>query len=220
MRFLKTTEVTDLDAVKMADQDRVMASPWGGGRSPFASHHGKIGMWLFLASDTLTFSGLLIVYLLVRGSSPTWPNVLSEGIFSLELVTVMTTILIASSASMAMAVDYAKQENLEKMRRFLFLTITGGVVFLGMQVYEWTHFIQAGATLTSNPFGPPMFGGAFFVITGVHGLHILSGVIYLLVLGIKALRGAFRPDQIESAGLYWHFVDLVWVLVFTLFYLV
>ena len=99
-------------------------------------------------------------------------------------------------------------------------TILIGASFLGMQAYEWSHFIHEGARLNSNPWGVPQFSAAFFIITGFHGMHVTTGVTILLIVAIRSALGKYSPQGVENAGLYWHFVDLVWVFVFALFYLV
>jgi cytochrome c oxidase subunit 3 len=131
----------------------------------------------------------------------------------------MTFALISSSAVMAMAVGAARAGNPKLAVRFLVMTIIGGAIFLGCQVYEWAHFIQEGARLTVNPWGVPQFAASFFVITGFHGFHVLSGVTILVVVAVRAAMGKYSADGIENAGLYWHFVDVVWVFVFAFFYL-
>ena len=175
-------------------------------------------MWLFLLSDALTFSGLLGGYGFVRSQSPTWPP--QSEIFNLGLVGLMTFILICSSATMAVAVAAARRHDARATLRFLLATIAGGAIFLGLQAYEWSHFIAEGARLWGNPWGVPLFSASFFVITGFHGFHVLSGVIYLLGQAVKVARRRFSSVGVEVAGLYWHFVDLVWVFIFTFMYLI
>ncbi len=199
------------------EQTRVLASEWGGGRSPFRVHNLKLGMWIFLAADTLTFGGLLTIYGMARLSSTNWPD--PDHVFSLGLVSLMTFILICSSATMAVAVGAAREGQQAKAVRFLLFTILGGLFFLGSQAYEWSHLILEGARLTSNHWGTPLFTACFFIITGFHGFHVTTGVIYLAVVALRAMRGHYSGIGVEVAGLYWHFVDLVWVFIFTLFYL-
>ncbi len=196
----------------------VIESPWGGGVSPFAVNWNKLMMWVFIVSDGLLFAGFLGAYGFARLSSPTWPD--RSKIFHLEFIALMTFILISSSATMATAVGAARQENRKLAIRCVLLTILGGLIFLGMQAYEWTNLIREGARLYSNPWGVPHFSAYFFLITGFHGSHVLSGVIILAILAIRLLMGRSRAEGVELAGLYWHFVDLVWVFVFTLFYLI
>lgn len=191
---------------------------WGGGTSPFNSANLKLSMWMFLGSDTLTFGGLLVGYGMSRAASPFWPA--QTEAFNIWLVSAMTFILICSSATMAAAVAAARKGDREAMIRFLTITIIGGLFFIGSQVYEWTMLIQEGARLFSNPWGVPLFTASFFTITGFHGLHVSAGLIYLTATTLKARRGDYHPVSIEAAGLYWHFVDLVWVFVFAFFYLI
>jgi cytochrome c oxidase subunit 3 len=200
-----------------ADHEQTMASDWSGGISPFGIGWPKLMMWLFLVSDTLTFAGLLAGYGAMRLSLGQWP--VQGEVFHIWLVGLMTFILICSSATMAIAVAASKRGEKALVRRFLLLTALGGLMFLGMQVYEWSGFIGEGARLFTNPWGIPQFSATFFIITGFHGGHVTGGVIYLLVTALREARGRIQPESIEIAGLYWHFVDLVWVFIFTLLYL-
>jgi len=204
-------------AAEVAEQQQVLASEWGGGRSPFAVGWPKFMMWIFLVSDTLTFAGLLAGYGAMRLTLGRWPVQLE--IFNIGLVSTMTFILICSSATMAVAVAAARRGDQPRVLRYLLLTVLGGLFFLGAQVYEWTHFIGEGARLFANPWGIPLFSATFFIITGFHGGHVTAGVIYLLITAIRWARRSIEPESVEIAGLYWHFVDLVWVFIFTLLYL-
>jgi len=141
-------------------------------------------------------------------------------VFHLNFIAAMTFVLISSSATMATAVGAAQKKDRKGVLTFLLLTILGGLGFLGMQAYEWSTLIGEGARLYSNPWGVPGFGAYFFLITGFHGSHVLSGLIILAILAIRFSKGKASPEGPELVGLYWHFVDLVWVLVFTLFYLI
>jgi cytochrome c oxidase subunit 3 len=201
----------------LAEQQRILASDWGGGKSPFGTSWSKFMMWIFIVSDALTFAAFLIAYGFMRSISPVWPK--QTEVFNMVLITFMTFDLISSSALMAMAVGAARAGNLKLASRFTGLTIVGGLIFLGCQVLEWSHLIGEGASLTHNPWGVPQFAASFFVITGFHGFHVLSGVTILLIVAIKAAMGKATANQIENAGLYWHFVDVVWVFVFAFFYL-
>jgi cytochrome c oxidase subunit 3 len=201
----------------IAEQQRILASDWGGGRSPFGTTWSKFMMWIFIISDALTFAGFLIAYGFMRMISPSWP--VQTEVFDMRLITFMTFALISSSAVMAMAVGAARAGDPKLAVRFLALTIVGGAIFLGCQVYEWAHFIEEGARLTQNPWGVPQFAASFFVITGFHGFHVLSGVVLLAVVAIRAAMGKYSADGVENAGLYWHFIDVVWVFVFAFFYL-
>lgn len=212
MREGKGLQAADVQATQATRSD------WAGGVSPFRVSWGKLMMWLFLLSDTLTFGGLLIGYGYSRLSNPAWPR--PDEVFNVGLVGFMTFVLICSSATMAAAVAAARREAWHDAARFLGLTILGGVLFLGLQAYEWSHFIHEGARPWANPWGVPLFSATFFVITGFHGLHVTAGVIYLATVLARALRRRYTADGVEVAGLYWHFVDLVWVFIFTLLYLI
>ena len=183
----------------------------------FQASPAKVAIWLFIVSDALTFCALLVGYGFMRMLSPAWP--VRTEIFDMRLITFMTFVLISSSALMAMAVTAAQNRRLNHAIGLLIGTIAGGIVFLGCQAYEWTHFIREGARPFSNPWGVPQFGASFFVVTGFHGLHVLSGVVALSAVVARALRNKYSASGIEVAGLYWHFIDLVWVFVFAFFYL-
>jgi len=204
-------------SASIAEQQRILASDWGGGRSPFGTTWSKFMMWIFIVSDALTFAGFLIAYGFMRSLSPVWPE--QTEVFNMVLITFMTFALISSSAVMAMAVGAARAGDPKLAVRFLAMTIVGGIIFLGCQAYEWTHFIGEGARLTTNPWGVPQFSASFFLITGFHGFHVLSGVAILAIVAMRAAMGKYSADGVENAGLYWHFIDVVWVFVFAFFYL-
>jgi cytochrome c oxidase subunit 3 len=185
--------------------------------SVFQTSSAKLAIWLFVISDALTFTALLGGYGFLRLLSPTWPD--QTQVFDMRLITVMTFVLISSSATMAMAVAAALNRQKGPALRLLTATIAGGIVFLGCQAYEWAHFIHAGARPFSNPWGVPQFSASFFVVTGFHGLHVLSGVVALAAVAARAWKNKCSAQAIEIAGLYWHFVDVVWVFVFAFFYL-
>ncbi|KRT75751.1 MAG: cytochrome C oxidase subunit III, cytochrome c oxidase subunit III [Armatimonadetes bacterium CSP1-3] len=216
------------EALQVREQHRTTASAWGGGESPFAVPWAKLMMWLFLLSDAFTFAALLTGYAAMRITAGVWPGAGMKAADFFHVTTVvgpMTFILICSSATMAVAVGAARRGDHRTTVRFLALTVLGGLAFLGMQAYEWTGFIREGARLTGfvGELGgkiQPMFPATFFVITGFHGGHVTSGVIYLLVKTIQASRGRASAESVEITGLYWHFVDLVWVFIFTLLYLI
>ena len=212
---------------------------WGGGKSPFNVEYGKLMMWYFLMSDAFTFGAFLISYGSVRFSSNGWPdpNVVFQSFpglgsgLPLMFVSLMTFILIISSVTMVLAVKAGHERNKSAVIKYLIWTIIGGAAFLGCQAWEWAHLHHEGAWWGSNPFsnadgttGAVNFTNFFFTITGFHGFHVFSGVIINIVMLIMALNGTFERKghylMIEKAGLYWHFVDLVWVFVFTCFYLI
>jgi cytochrome c oxidase subunit 3 len=193
---------------------------------------GKAMMWIFLLSDTFIFSCFLLSYMTVRMSTTVpWPN--PSEIFALHiggekipliLIAIMTFILISSSGTMAMAVNFGYRRDRLKTTLLMLATAALGATFVSMQAFEWTHLIlKEGVRPWGNPLGAPQFGSCFFMITGFHGLHVSIGVIYLSIIASKVARGHYERkgnyEVVEIAGLYWHFVDLVWVFIFALFYL-
>ncbi len=181
---------------------------------------GKLGMWIFLAGDAVGFGVLLASYGALRASSADWPPPSKH--LGISLTALMTFLLICSSVTMVKALDALKREDRGGAQRFLAFTILGGAIFLGLQAYEWTHLIEGGLKIFGNPWGSTLFGASFFIITGFHGLHVTGGVIYLsTILTVVSRLRDFRYGYTitEIAGLYWHFVDLVWIMVFTFVYL-
>ena len=206
--------------------ETAIESHWGGGVAPFGATWQKTMMWIFIVTDALLFSALLTGYGFLRHASPVpWPD--RSEVFSIPFIALMTFILITSSVFMAIAVTAARLGDHKMALRNVVLTIVGGASFLACQVYEWTHLIQHGARLYGGAAGshlaemgvPPQFTQAFFVLTGFHGSHVLSGLVILTITAIRTSLRKTPPQGIEMAGLYWHFVDLVWVFIFTLFYL-
>ncbi len=180
---------------------------------------GKIGMWLFLGTDAMSFSGFLLAYGVLRSMKP-WPDPAAH--LGIALSGIATFILICSSVSMVLSIDACRLRKRQEMLRWLLATIIGGACFLGIQAYEYIHLINQGLTLSNFIHGDNLFGSTFYMITGFHGLHVLTGVIYLLTEYRIAKRGDYDQGQyqrLEVAGLFWHFVDLVWILVFTFIYL-
>jgi cytochrome c oxidase subunit 3 len=194
-----------------------MDAHWGGGVSPFGATWQKTMMWIFIVTDGLLFSGLLSGYGYLRTIHSPWP--VSSEVFSIPFIALMTFILITSSMTMGTAVTAARLGDRKRALNNLIFTIVGGAAFLGCQAYEWTHLIHEGARLTGNPWGAPQFGASFFVLTGFHGSHVLSGLVILVITAVRTAMGKTPAQGVEMAGLYWHFVDLVWVFIFTLFYL-
>lgn len=182
---------------------------------------GKLGMWVFLAGDAMTFGALLAAYGAVRAGSTDWP--VPQHVLGISLTAFMTFLLIVSSVTMVKGLSAIKHDDRKGMVRFLGLTVLGGITFLGLQAYEWTHLIHGGLHLSTNPYGNYLFGTTFFAITGFHGAHVTGGVIYLSIIIFRGLRKPYTSadyNTVEIAGLYWHFVDLVWILVFTFVYLI
>ena len=190
---------------------------WSGGASPYAVPSKKLGMWLFIVSDAITFSALLIAYSYVRVASVSWPRPF-EGP-AITNATVMTAILLSSSLTMVMGVRAAKLGDRSGVVKWLLATMLGGVLFDILHIREWLHLIDEGVRLFRNPWGDPQFGAAFFSLTGLHMTHVTVGVIYLGVIAWGTARRKYTPDDVEVSGLYWHFVDLVWMFIFPLVYL-
>ena len=181
---------------------------------------GKLGMWIFLAGDAMGFGTLLAGYGAARAASADWPPPADH--LGINIPGFMTFLLICSSVTMVKALEAIKRDRPDAAKRFLVLTVVGGLLFLLMQGYEWTHLILQGMRLFGNPWGASLFGTSFFLITGFHGLHVTGGVIYLSVILAAISRIPDRDYNYmisEIAGLYWHFVDLVWIMVFTFIYL-
>jgi cytochrome c oxidase subunit 3 len=208
-----------------------VASDFASDKQAFVVPWGKAMMWIFLLSDTFIFSCFLTSYMHVRISSTVpWPNpseVFALTVFGnhipLILIAIMTFILISSSA-MAMAVNMGYRRRRGKTAALMLITAGFGATFVGMQAFEWTKLIvDEGVRPWSNPMGAEQFGASFFMITGFHGLHVSAGVIYLVIVALKVWRGDYdrkgNYEIVEIAGLYWHFVDLVWVFIFAFFYL-
>ena len=217
---------------------------WSGGRSPFNVEYGKLMMWYFLMSDAFTFGAFLISYGTARFASNSWPDPnevfqsfpFLGGNLPLVFVSLMTFILIMSSVTMVLAVGAGHSNDRKGVIKWMIWTIIGGIAFLACQAWEWTHLYHEGAWwgripteagshfLNADGSKPSTnFSNFFFTITGFHGFHVLSGVIINIIMLIMAYQGVFDRRghylMIEKAGLYWHFVDLVWVFVFTCFYL-
>jgi cytochrome c oxidase subunit III len=298
------------------EKEKTSEGLWTGGKEPFKASYGKLMMWYFLVSDAFTFAGFLIAYGTLRFSMPTWP--LPDFVFSslpggihhkpLIFVTIMTFVLIISSVTMVRAVQEGHRDNKNGVVFWMFLTILGGLSFLGCQAWEWSTLIGGeNMSVTRNPFGthltdgtytenehghpykagekaetfqkgetyliekhveghheasvsaekevatttatkavgddfihrkfvtndgkageqtfgPKAFGALFFFITGFHGFHVFSGVVFLFIIMVNVGSGLYAKrhnhyEMVEKIGLYWHFVDLVWVFVFLVFYL-
>jgi len=198
--------------------DASLSSPWAGGVSPFAINSKKFGMWLFLVSDTLTFAAMLLAYSYVRLANPDWPRPF-EIYPAILNATVMTVILLFSSLTMVLGVSAAHRNDRSKAVRYLLFTAGGGILFDILHLREWFHLFAEGYTPWSTPQGVPLFGASFFGITGLHMTHVTIGVIYLLIIAFGYGKKNFDSTDVEVSGLYWHFVDLVWMFVFPMIYL-
>ena len=186
--------------------------------SPYAIPSRKLAMWLFILSDACTFGALLFAYGYLRTASPNWPTPFKffPSIFN---VVIMTFVLITSSLTMLVAVDASRRANKLKTIRWMGITMVLGALFAILHMREWAGMIKEGVRLFENPWGSPLFGASFFGITGLHLLHVISGVIAMGVIARGYSRGKLTAGHIESTALYWHFVDLVWMFVVPLVYL-
>jgi heme/copper-type cytochrome/quinol oxidase subunit 3 len=176
----------------------------------------KLAMWIFLGSDCLLFGALISTYLLLRHRGVSGPT--PEGIFDIPFTSVSSFVLLMSSLTMALAVASIVRGDVRRNRAWLATTAMLGAVFIGGQVYEFTTFYREGLGYTTN-----IFGSAFYTLTGFHGVHVSVGILMLLSLLVMSLRGNLPPERaeaVEIVGLYWHFVDIVWILIFTIVYLI
>jgi heme/copper-type cytochrome/quinol oxidase subunit 3 len=176
----------------------------------------KLGIWIFLASEAVFFGSLIATYAVSSPRSVQGPY--PADVLSILLVSINTFILIASSLAMVTALSHAQDNDIRGAILWLVATAVLGLAFLGGQAYEFIHLYMDGVTLSRN-----LFGASFFTLTGTHGLHVLSGVIWITLVIMQLLRFKGRPEQaamkIELTGLYWHFVDLIWIVIFTIVYL-
>jgi heme/copper-type cytochrome/quinol oxidase subunit 3 len=178
--------------------------------------HRKMGMWAFLGSECMFFGSLIGTYMSYKGKSLTGPT--PHEIFNIPLTSVSAFVLLMSSVWMVLALHNLRLNNMRWAKFWILATALFGAWFVGNQVYEFDEFVVEGLTLQTS-----LFGSTFFVLTGFHGAHVTGGVIWLLSLWVLALMGKLGPPdylKLEIAGLYWHFVDIVWIAIFTLVYLI
>jgi cytochrome c oxidase subunit 3 len=235
------TTLTQTGQLSRPDGWRGIAADWASDQRAFKNvSWGKAMMWIFLLSDTFIFGCFLLSYMTARMSTRVpWPN--PSEVFALRiggseipliLIAIMTFVLISSSGTMAVAVNFGYRRDRRKTAILMLLTAALGATFVGMQAFEWTKLITEGVRPWGNPWGAAQFGACFFMITGFHGTHVTIGVIFLIIVARKVWRGDFdigrpgfftsrrgRYENVEIMGLYWHFVDLVWVFIFAFFYL-
>jgi len=175
----------------------------------------KLAIWTFIASEVMFFTGLIVTYMVMRGRSVSGPY--PADVLSVPVVAVNTFVLLASSFTMVTALSAIQQGDVGRMRRFLVATAVLGLIFLSGQAYEFTSLGLDGASLSGN-----LFGATFFTLTGFHGMHVFVGVIWIAFVLARAFRGGVTQDNhlaVELVGLYWHFVDIVWIIIFTVVYL-
>ena len=175
----------------------------------------KLAMWLFIIADTMTFAACLVAYGFVRNGSLDWPR----PFHSITNVALMTFILLTSSLTMLFGLRLARAGDKAGAFRWTMVTAALGIVFALLHIREWLGLIHEGMTLFKNPWGTGLFGASFFSITGLHLTHVTGGVIALIAVGLRYKGGRYNADDIEVLGLYWHFVDLVWMFVVPLVYL-
>jgi len=176
----------------------------------------KLAMWLFLASDCLLFGALISSYVLYRGASIVGPY--PNDVFDIPYTSVSSFVLLASSLTMVLALSAIQRDDQGRFRVWVLATALLGMTFVGGQVYEFTTFHDEGLSLTTN-----LFGTTFYVLTGFHGTHVAVGILMLLTLLSLSLAGRItreRAETVELVGLYWHFVDIVWIVIFTVVYLI
>ena len=184
---------------------------------------GKLGMWIFLLSDAFSFGGLLLAYGILRGGSTVWRHP-GEPSLGINFTAGLTFLLICSSVTMVLAHAAAVEGKRNETVKFLALTILGGVLFLFGQYQEYFGIVGHGLTHEGLNFGKSHYATTFYITTSFHGLHVTTGVLYLTVILVRTLMGKYdgggnNANHIEIVGLFWHFVDLVWILVFTFIYL-
>lgn len=223
---MSTSKVIDeetKDAV--VEQD---GSDVGSGVTRPMPSNGKLAMWLFLSSDFLFFGGFISAYLLYRGRSLELVDLTTEAggeaskvlsdVLDIPFTSATSFILLMSSLTMVLALAAIKRGDTRRTRIWLMATATFGTIFLGGQIFEFTEFVREGFTLSTN-----QSGSTFFVLTGLHGLHVTVGIVWLGSLLAMSLNGKLTKkdaEKVEIAGLYWHFVDVIWIVIFTLIYLV
>lgn len=178
--------------------------------------HAKLAMWTFLGTECLLFGALISTYLLYRGRSVGGPS--PAEIYDIPFTSVSSFVLLMSSLTMVLALSSIQRGQQNSMRTWLMATALLGMTFIGGQVYEFTTFVEEGLTIKTS-----LFGSSFFVLTGFHGAHVTIGILMLLSLYGLSLRGRLpteRSEAVELVGLYWHFVDVIWIVIFTVVYLI
>jgi cytochrome c oxidase subunit 3 len=193
----------------VGSQPSVMESP------SFSTPAKKMAMWLFIIADTATFAACLVAYGFLRNGTLNWP----KPFHSITNVALMTFILLTSSLTMLFGVRAAGAGDRARALRWTMITAVLGIAFAALHIREWMALIDEGMTLFKNPWGTPLFGASFYSITGLHLTHVTGGVVALIAVGLRYRSGRYNADDLEILGLYWHFVDLVWMFVVPMVYL-
>ena len=187
----------------------------------------KLSVWLFLGTEIVFFSALILTYVVLRVTSPNWPGLEQvQHVLNIPLTALNTFLLILSSVSVVLALDEIQKGNKAGLLRWLTVTFVLGAVFLGIQGYEYWKLVHEGLTITKVPKimsgSDTFFGTTFYTMTGFHGMHVLAGVLTLGIVVAKAWKGHYTREShegVENFGLYWHFVDAVWIVLFTIVYI-
>jgi heme/copper-type cytochrome/quinol oxidase subunit 3 len=185
--------------------------------SPFAIPAKKMAMWLFIISDIMTFAACLVAYGFLRNATPNWPRPFQSS--TIVSVLVMTFLLLTSSLIMVIAVSAARKGDKSAAFRWTMLTWAGGLLFAILHIREWLGMIAQGVTFYKNPWGTGLFGGAYFSVTGMELLHVIAGLIALLIVGLGYKSGRYSAGDLENCGLFWQFINIVWMFVVPLIYL-
>jgi cytochrome c oxidase subunit III len=185
--------------------------------SPFAVPAKKLAMWLFIISDIMTFAACLVAYGFLRNSTPNWPRPFQSS--TIVSVMVMTFILLTSSLIMVLAVRAAKVGDKAGAFRYSMFTLLAGLIFAVLHIREWMGMIAQGVTFYKNPWGTGLFGGAYFSVTGLELLHVIAALIALLIVSLGYKSGRYSAGDIENCGLFWQFINIVWMFVVPLVYL-
>ncbi len=209
-----------MTSVDTTDQSAASHEVAAGGHDPHVTNTGlsneKVAMWAFLGSECLLFGALISTYLLYKSRSVNGPY--PEDVFDIPFTSASSFMLLMSSLTMVLALSAIQRGDIRQLRLWLLATACLGSLFITGQVYEFTSFYREGLSLSTN-----LFGSSFFVMTGFHGVHVTLGILMLLSLYTLSLRGKLGPEKsevVELTGLYWHFVDIVWIVIFTVIYLI
>lgn len=185
--------------------------------SPFAIPAKKLAMWLFIISDIMTFAACLVAYGFLRNATANWPRPFQSS--TIASVMVMTFLLVTSALTMVLAVRAARAGDREGAFRWTMITLVLGIVFTGLHVREWFGMMGQGVTFFKNPWGTGLFGGAYYSITGLELLHVIAALIAFLIVGLGYKSGRYNADDVENCGLFWQFINIVWMFVVPLVYL-